>query len=86
MYACVCECSGGFFGGVHVSQIAWLLAKPHPHRLTVRELAPRMPGAGRVNEADDVLPAPFARSGIRGLRYKLINVVVVAVLDAVDVA
>ena len=47
----------------------------------------RMPVAARVNEADDIVPAPFARSGTYGvLSHKLISVVVVAVVYAVDVA
>jgi hypothetical protein len=46
-----------------------------------------MPPSAKANGANDILSAPFARLGIyEELAHKLVDVVVVAVVYAVDVS
>jgi hypothetical protein len=73
-----------FSRGCAGMSIGHLLFATHPRRLTIRESTSAMASSSKgENGAGDVLPAPLDQ--LTRLTHKLINVVVVAVVYAVDV-
>jgi hypothetical protein len=63
----------------------YILLVTHPRRLTIRESTSAMASSNKGEKgAGDVLPAPLDQ--LTRLSHKLINVVVVAVVKAVDVS
>ena len=77
--------AAGFFAGCAGMRLGHLLFATHPRRLTIRESTSAMASSSKgENGAGDVLPAPLDQ--LTRLTQKLINVVVEAVVYAVDVA
>jgi hypothetical protein len=74
-----------FRGGVQVRGSATYFSRPTPlydSRINSRQSPLTAKGMG----ANDVPSAPFTRSGVcERLGHELVNVVVVAVIDAVDI-
>jgi hypothetical protein len=74
-----------FSRGCAGMRLGHLLFATHPRRLTIRESTSAMASSSKgENGAGDVLPAPLDQ--LTRLTQKLINVVVEAVVYAVDVA
>jgi hypothetical protein len=86
MYACVRKPGCGFLEGVCVTRLRPHISYDPPHRLAIRELASRMLIAAMENGADNTVICPVRSITYMRLGHKLINVVVVAVFKAVDIA
>jgi hypothetical protein len=87
LYACVPGIGSGFFARVcALSDQTRISSDPPPPPHNSRIVIPANASRSKGNGADNLLSAPFARSDYEVLRYKLINVVVVAIVDAVDVS
>jgi hypothetical protein len=85
MYANIPGTARGFFERVCRSEDRPLTIRDPPRHLTIRESTSAMASSSKgENGAGDVLPAPLDQP--TRLTHKLINVVVEAVVYAVDVA
>ena len=74
-----------FSQGCAGMRIGHLLFATHPRRLTIRESTSAMASSSKgENGAGDVLPAPLDE--LTRLTHKLVNVVVEAIVYALDVA
>jgi hypothetical protein len=81
MYACTPEPAADFPRSCACSARGQPISATRPYRFANR--VPPAPVVAKANGADDMLSAPFVRSGIdEALGHKLVDVVVVAVLDA----
>jgi hypothetical protein len=86
MYACAHKPGADFSRGCALSVIRPAFLLTHPHRLTDRETTPVMASSSKDEQGRGHTSCSVRSIGYMRLRHKLVHVVVVAVVYAVDVS